>query len=91
MATIGIRELRQNASLYLRQIAAGATLVVADRGRPVALLTPIRGQSGLARLEAEGRLTRAKGDLLALGSAERPRRRAVLPSRALTHARKHER
>jgi len=91
MATIGIRELRQNASAYLRQVAAGATLVVADRGRAVALLTPVRRQPGLARLEAEGRLTRAKGDVLALGPAERPRRSATRPSQALARARKHER
>jgi prevent-host-death family protein len=82
MATIGIRELRQNASVYLKRVAAGATLVVADRGRAVALLTPVRRHAGIARLEAEGRLTRAKGDVL----ADVPQ-----PSQALARARKHER
>jgi prevent-host-death family protein len=91
MATIGIRELRQHASVYLRQVAAGATLVVADRGRPVALLTPVREQTGLARLEAEARVTRARGDVLALGPPERARRHATLPSRALARVRRHER
>ncbi len=41
MTSVGIRELRQRASEYLRRVAAGETIEVTDRGRPVALLTPI--------------------------------------------------
>lgn len=41
MDAIGVRELRQNASVYLARVAAGETLRVTDRGRPVALLTPV--------------------------------------------------
>jgi prevent-host-death family protein len=55
MERIGVRELRQNASLYLRRVEAGETIEVTDRGRPVAILAPI--QSSLRdRLIAEGRL-----------------------------------
>ena len=43
MDGIGVRELRQHASLYLARVAAGETLQVTDRGRPVALLVPIGG------------------------------------------------
>jgi prevent-host-death family protein len=39
MTRIGIRELRQRASDYLRRVEAGETIEVTDRGRPVALLT----------------------------------------------------
>lgn len=41
MRSIGVRELRQNASKYLRQVEQGETLTITDRGRPVAQLTPI--------------------------------------------------
>jgi len=43
MDAIGVRELRQNASRYLARVAAGQTLRVTDRGRPVALLVPVGG------------------------------------------------
>jgi prevent-host-death family protein len=65
---VGIRELRQNLSHYLRRVRKGESLQVLDRGRPVALLTPLPGRSdAVGRLEAEGRLTRARKDLLELG------------------------
>ena len=35
MSTVGIRELRQNASVYLRLVAAGETIRIMDRGRQV--------------------------------------------------------
>ena len=41
MRRIGIRELRQNASEYIRLVKAGETIEVTDRGAPVALLTPL--------------------------------------------------
>lgn len=39
--TIGIRALKQNASAVVARTAAGETLTVTDRGRPVARLAPI--------------------------------------------------
>lgn len=45
MEQVGIRELRQQASRYVERAAAGETFQVTDRGRPVALLTPlVRGE-----------------------------------------------
>jgi prevent-host-death family protein len=41
MRRIGIRELRQNASEYIRLVKAGETIEVTDRGAPVALLSPL--------------------------------------------------
>jgi prevent-host-death family protein len=41
MKTTGVRELRQHASRYLALLAAGETVEVTDRGRPVARLIPI--------------------------------------------------
>ena len=64
---VGVRELRQNLSVYLARIADGETLEVTDRGYAVALLTPLpKETSVLDRIEREGRLTRATGDLLSL-------------------------
>ena len=64
---VGVRELRQNLSVYLRRIARGETLEVTDRGRAVAVLAPLpKPASMLDRLRAEGRLIPATGDLLPL-------------------------
>jgi prevent-host-death family protein len=64
-AQVGVRELRQNLSVYLERIALGETLEVTDRGRPVAILAPLPKQASvLERLRAEGRMTPAVGDLL---------------------------
>jgi prevent-host-death family protein len=43
MKAIGVRELRQNASRYLAEVAAGESIEITDRGRPVARLVPITG------------------------------------------------
>jgi prevent-host-death family protein len=66
---VGIRELRQNLSVYLRRVAGGESLEVTEHGRPVALLGPIPPESDpIARLAAEGRIAqRASGDLSGLG------------------------
>jgi prevent-host-death family protein len=45
MSAIGVRELRQHASRYLERVRHGETLVVTDRGRPVARLVPISSDS----------------------------------------------
>jgi prevent-host-death family protein len=57
--TVGVAELRQNLSLYLRRVEEGERLLVTDRNRPVAELgpPPSTGQ-GLDRLIAEGRVMR---------------------------------
>jgi prevent-host-death family protein len=59
---VGVRELRQNLSVYLRRIAQGETLRVTEHGHPVALLTPIpnSGDPVLDDLEAQGLLERPK-------------------------------
>jgi prevent-host-death family protein len=43
MRSIGVRELRQHASRYLAEVAAGEPIEITDRGRPVARLVPITG------------------------------------------------
>jgi prevent-host-death family protein len=59
MKQIGIRELRQNASEYVRRAEAGETIEVTDRGRPVAVLGPRPELTGFDLLVAQGRVRRA--------------------------------
>jgi prevent-host-death family protein len=66
MDRVGVRELRQNLSVYLRRVRRGETLEVTERGRPVATLHPIADpDDGLARLEARGIPLRRGGGNLA--------------------------
>ena len=68
---VGVRELRQNLSVYLARIAQGETLEVTDRGHAVAILAPLpKPISVLERLKRDGRLIPGWGDLLVL---KRPR------------------
>ena len=61
MERIGVRELRQHASRYLARVAEGETLEVTDRGRPVALLTPV-GSDPWQALVASGRISSPSED-----------------------------
>ena len=63
MTRIGIRELRQKASEYLRRVERGETIEVTDRGRPIALLTPIPDAPPLERLRAAGDIDLASGNM----------------------------
>jgi prevent-host-death family protein len=66
-ARVGVRELRQNLSVYLRRVAAGETLEVTEHGRPVARLGPLPPlrMGVLERLVAEGRASPGAGGSLA--------------------------
>ena len=67
--TVGVRELRQNLSRYLRRVAAGETLEVTEHGQPVAVLAPLPppNESIVDRLIREGRARPAQGDLRDIG------------------------
>jgi prevent-host-death family protein len=65
---VGIRELRQSLSIYLRRVARGESFQVTEHGRPVAILAPLpAGTTPLDRLVASGRATAPRGDLCELG------------------------
>jgi prevent-host-death family protein len=85
MERVGVRELRRQASAILRRVAAGETVEITDRGRPVAVLVRTM-PSGLARLEQEGLLRRAEGDLLDLSPVRLPVN-ATLPSTLVSEGR----
>lgn len=40
MKTVGLRELKNNLSAYVRKARKGETVVITDRGEPVVQLTP---------------------------------------------------
>jgi prevent-host-death family protein len=65
MGRVGVRELRQNLSVYLRRVRRGEALEVTERGIPVARLSPIAPpDDALSRLEARGiPLRRGAGNL----------------------------
>jgi prevent-host-death family protein len=85
MERVGVRELRREASAILRRVAAGETVEITDRGRPVAVLLKAM-PSGLARLEREGLLRRADADLLDLVLVRLPPG-AVAPSQRVVEGR----
>jgi antitoxin (DNA-binding transcriptional repressor) of toxin-antitoxin stability system len=59
-----VRELKTRLGAYLQQVRQGRTLVVTDRGQPIAELRPLAGPTDedatLARLQALGAVTRAE-------------------------------
>lgn len=63
MTRVGVRELRQRASELLRLVETGETIEITDRGRPVALLSPLPEGSPLERLRVAGEVAPATGDL----------------------------
>ncbi|MBV8297765.1 MAG: type II toxin-antitoxin system prevent-host-death family antitoxin [Acidimicrobiia bacterium] len=90
--TVGIRELRQQASALLKRVVAGETIEVTDHGHPIARIVPLR-RNALEQMVTEGRATSAEGDLLALAeelALPLPPRGSTLPSEALEELRAEE-
>jgi prevent-host-death family protein len=84
---VGVRELRQNLSKYLRRVQRGERLEVTEHGRPVAVLAPLgEAQTPLARLVAAGRVVPPSVDILELlpprGRVSRRTSEALLDERA---------
>ena len=70
MKTAGIRELKQNASAVVAEVAGGEIVTITDRGRPVARLVPI-GAGSLSDLIEAGRARPARRKLSDLGAPPR--------------------
>lgn len=68
MKTVGIRELKDRLSEYLRQVRSGESVLVTDRGEVIAELSPPGREMADASLPA-GLLGLARRGLLTLGSA----------------------
>jgi prevent-host-death family protein len=88
MKAIGVRELRQNASKYLEEVAAGESIEITDRGRPVARLVPITGDSWQDLITA-GEVVRAARPVNVDDLKPRPYRHSA--SKSLEELRSNER
>jgi len=62
-SSVGIRELRQQATAVLRRVMAGEVIDVTEHGHPIARIVPLQ-RSALDQLVTDGRATPADGDLL---------------------------
>lgn len=90
MREVGIRELKQNASAVVAEVANGDYVTITDRGRPVAMLVPIKS-SRVEELIAAGLARPALRSLRDLPPAK-PRRRGQRPlSQVLQEMRDDER
>jgi antitoxin (DNA-binding transcriptional repressor) of toxin-antitoxin stability system len=56
MRAVGIRELKTHLSRHLKDVGAGASLAVTERGRIIATIHPAGGGAGAPELEWAGRL-----------------------------------
>ena len=81
---MGMRDLGQNVSRVLARVKKGESLVVTDRGRPVARLVPYAPTRTLDELIESGEVTPPRGDLQEFLKrfAEEP---PVMPSVPLSH------
>ncbi|MBI2169266.1 MAG: type II toxin-antitoxin system prevent-host-death family antitoxin [Actinobacteria bacterium] len=68
---VGVRELRNHLSRYLKYVQEGNDLVVTDRGHAVAKILPASGETTLDRLIREGKVL----------PPLRPKRRHIPPAR----------
>ena len=79
---VGVRELRQNLSVYLARVKKGERLAVTERRRVVAVLAPVDvSDDPMSRLIATGRATAATKPIAAL-----PRPLKVRPKVSLSQA-----
>ena len=84
MKKVGLRELKNRLSAYIREVRSGKTIFVTDRGEVVAELIPPGGRAN-GRREASRLAILARTGLLVRGTANEP---AVYPK--LPPALKHE-
>ena len=54
MSTVGLRELRQNASDLIRRVEAGEEVTITVAGRPGARLVPVRPRAWRSYSEVAG-------------------------------------
>jgi prevent-host-death family protein len=67
METASISEVKNGLSAIIDRVKGGESIVVTDRGIPVAVIEPVTGridvEDRLARLERAGLVKRGKGEL----------------------------
>ncbi|MEO6596425.1 MAG: type II toxin-antitoxin system prevent-host-death family antitoxin [Planctomycetota bacterium] len=84
--TVGVRELKNSLSRYLRLVESGESIVVCDHGRPVALLSPAPDGSVAPNSTVEHLAGLAARGLVTLGVGAKRRKPSRLPSVDLSGA-----
>lgn len=70
MKKVGCREFKNRQGHYLARVREGETIILTDRGKPVAQLAPVPRSASMSldkwldELESQGHLRRAKGGKL---------------------------
>ena len=64
ISTVGVKELKNHLTQYLRKTKQGEEVIVTERGKPIALIQPIKSaqtilslEARLAKLAAQGLIT----------------------------------
>lgn len=74
MRTVTHRELRNHSAELLRSVEAGEAVVVTNRGKPVAVVSPyVEGQTSIERLRAAGQTRPAQRPISVLRDIARRR------------------
>ena len=92
MSTVGVKELKNRLTQYLRRTKQGEEVVVTERGRPIAVIQPIQGarppeslEARLAVLAVRGVVTlpagRPQGRMRRVRVKGRPLSRTILEER----------
>lgn len=94
MISIGVRELRRDASKWLARVRAGEEVLVTDHGRPVARLSPVVERAGYETALQDGRIVPGTGktmaEILDRLDAELPAGKGLSVSEALAALRNQE-
>lgn len=89
MTAVGVRVLKNQLSRYLKRVQAGERLLVTDRGRPVAVLSPFSATEPDRRIEAMLREGEARwGGGKPQGSRRPPRLKGPSVARAVIEGRR---
>lgn len=64
MSTVGVKELKNRLTEYLRLAKNGEEIIVTDRGRPIALIQAIHGTQGPTSIEARLAKAASQGHLV---------------------------
>ena len=88
--TVGVRDLKNSLSRWLRLVRQGEVVIVLDRGQPVAVLSAIT-DPGAPRTPADHLASLAAQGLLTLGSSRRRAVPARLPRANLSSAVREDR
>jgi prevent-host-death family protein len=76
MSTVGVKELKNRLTQYLRRTKRGEEVIITERGTPIALIQPIRNADKAVSLEA--RLARLAAQGVVALPTQKPLRRVRL-------------